>query len=158
MNPALNQAIGAYRTANKTVAPTKAVALLLDEVLNALILSSYYQRGNQFEKAFNRVVHASKILSGLRQNVNLDVDPMMGKQFVEMYSQNIFALHNAYGRPDSLERFATIAKGLADFRNAWAEIARMPLRNIDMVMEEILSEKKATPTTADTPVMESLVG
>ncbi|SNY91755.1 flagellar protein FliS [Cohaesibacter sp. ES.047] len=148
MNPVLNQAIGAYRTATKTVAPTKAVALLLDEVLNSLILTSYYLRGKEFEKAFNRVVHASKILSGLRQNVNLDVDQEMGQQFIDMYSQNIFALHNAYGRPDSLERFSEIAKGLVDFRNSWAEIAGLPLRNIDMVLEEILSQKDVETSPA----------
>ncbi|WP_373236948.1 flagellar protein FliS [Cohaesibacter celericrescens] len=146
MNYALNHAIGAYRTANKTVAPTKAVTLLLDEILNALILASYYLRKNEYEKAFGGVVTASKVMSGLRQNVSLDADPELGQQFIDMYTKNIMALHSSYGRPDAIERYAKQAVGILEFRNAWAEISHLPKRSIDTVMGEILdnSVKKAS--------------
>lgn len=148
MNYALNHAIGAYRTANKAVAPTKAVTLLLDEVVNAIILTSYYLRRKEFEKAFERIVHASKVLSGLRQNINMDASPELGQQFVDMYTQNIFALHSAYGKKDAIERFATVASGMLELRNAWAEISRMQQRSIDSVMEEILDQKKEAAAKA----------
>lgn len=141
MNPAYSQAIGAYREANRAIHPVKAVTLLLDEVLNSIILTNYYLRKGEFEAAFNRVVTASKIMAGLRQNVNLDADPKMGQQFIDMYSKNIFALHNSYGKPDAIERFAGIAAGLVSFRNAWAGIAHLPERSIDSVMAEILDQK-----------------
>lgn len=141
MTLAYSQAIGAYRDANRAIHPVKAVTLLLDEVLNSLILTNYYLRKDDFESAFNRVVTASKILGGLRQNVNLDADPQMGQQFIDMYSKNIFALHNSYGKPDAVERFAGIASGLVTFRNAWAEMAHVPQRSIDSVMAEILDQK-----------------
>nr|WP_319483325.1 flagellar protein FliS [uncultured Cohaesibacter sp.] len=140
MNYAHNRAISAYRTANTAVPPVKAVAMLLDEALNAIILTSYYLRRKEFESAFGRVVHASKILSGLRQNVSLDADPQMGQQFIDMYTSNIFALHNAYGKDDAIERYAKLAGGILEFRNAWAEIARMPQRSIDTVMGGILDQ------------------
>ena len=141
MNYALNHAIGAYRTANTAVAPTKAVTLLFDEILNSIILTSYYLHCKEFEKAFNRIVIAAKVMSGLRQNVNLNAAPELGQQFVDMYTSNIFALHNAYGRPDAVERFADIASGIVEIRNAWAEISRLPQRSIDTVMQEILDQR-----------------
>ncbi|WP_321448546.1 flagellar protein FliS [uncultured Cohaesibacter sp.] len=141
MNYAQNRAVNAYRTANTAVPPVKAVAMLLDEALNAIVLTAYYIKRKEFESAFGRVVHASKILSGLRQNVNLDVDPQMGQQFIDMYTSNIFALHNAYGRDDAIQRYATLASGILEFRNAWAEIARMQQRSIDTVMGGILDQK-----------------
>lgn len=141
MNYALNHAIGAYRHANKVVSPTKAVALLLDEVLDALILTSYYLHKKEFEKAYGRVVHAAKVMSGLRQNVDLGANPDLGQQFIDMYTQNILTLHSTYGRPDAVERYANQASGLLELRNAWAEIARLPERSIDTVIGEILNQK-----------------
>lgn len=140
MNYAHNRAIAAYKTANTAVSPVKAVAMLLDETVNAIVLTAYYLRKQDFESAFGRVVHASKILSGLRQNVNLDADPEMAQQFIDMYTSNIFALHNAYGRPDAIQRYATLAGGLVEFRNAWAEMAKMQQRSIDTVMGGILDQ------------------
>jgi flagellar protein FliS len=140
MNYAYSHAVNAYRTGKTAVSPVKAVAMLLDEAVNAIILTSYYLRRKEFENAFGRVVHVSKILSGLRQNVSLDTDPVMGQQFIDMYTSNIFALHNSYGRPDAIERYAKLASGLVEFRNAWAEIAGMPQRNIDTVMGGILDK------------------
>nr|WP_319515388.1 flagellar protein FliS [uncultured Cohaesibacter sp.] len=147
MSYAQNRAISAYRAANTAVPPVKAVAMLLDETLNAIILTSYYLKRKEFENAFGRVVHASKILSGLRQNVNLDADPEMGQQFIDMYSSNIFALHNAYGKDNAIERYAKLASGILEFRNAWAEIARMQQRSIDTVMAGIL-DQDTTDVTA----------
>ena len=146
MNYAQSRAISAYRTANTAVPPVKAVAMLLDEALNAIVLTAYYLKRKEFESAFGRVVHASKILSGLRQNVNLDADPQMGQQFIDMYTSNIFALHNAYGRDDAIQRYATLASGILEFRNAWAELARMQQRSIDTVMGGILDQVETTVT------------
>ena len=136
-----NRAVNAYRAANTAVPPVKAVAMLLDEAVNAIVLTAYYIKRNEFENAFGRVVHASKILSGLRQNVNLDADAQMGQQFIDMYTSNIYALHNAYGRDDAIARYATLASGILEFRNAWAEIARMQQRSIDTVIGGILDQK-----------------
>ncbi|WP_316858534.1 flagellar protein FliS [uncultured Cohaesibacter sp.] len=144
MTYAHSRAINAYRTANSAVSPIKAVAMLLDEALNAIILTSYHLRRKDFENAFGRVVHASKILSGLRQNVSMDADPVMGQQFIDMYTSNIFALHNAYGKDDAIQRYATIASGILEFRNAWAEMAKMQQRNIDSVMSGILDQSDAS--------------
>nr|WP_321454734.1 flagellar protein FliS [uncultured Cohaesibacter sp.] len=146
MNYAQSRAVNAYRTANIAVPPVKAVAMLLDEALNAIVLTAYYLKRKEFESAFSRVVHASKILSGLRQNVSLEPDPKMGQQFIDMYTANIFALHNAYGRDDAIQRYATLASGILEFRNAWAELAKMPQRSIDTVMGGILDQEDQAVT------------
>nr|WP_319390758.1 flagellar protein FliS [uncultured Cohaesibacter sp.] len=140
MSYAQSRAISAYRTANTAVSPVKAVAMLLDEAVNAIVLTAYYLKRKEFESAFGRVVHASKILSGLRQNVRLEPDPQMGQQFIDMYTSNIFALHNAYGRDDAIQRYATLASGILELRNAWAEMARMQQRSIDTVIGGILDQ------------------
>lgn len=141
MSYAMNRAIAAYRTAATTVAPPAAVTLLFDEVLNAIVLAADHLRKNEFDQSHARISRATGILRGLRQNVNLDVDKEMGQQLVDMYTRNIFALNSAAGKPDAIERFSTLATGLLELRNAWAEMTTLSRRNSQALQDDIRGER-----------------
>ncbi|KZM50501.1 flagellar protein FliS [Labrenzia sp. OB1] len=141
MSYAMNRAIAAYRTAATTVAPPAAVTLLFDEVLNAIVLAAEDLRKKQYETALLRVARATGILRGLRQNVDMDINKSMGQQLIDMYTRNIFALNSAVTKPDAEERFATLAEGLLDLRNAWAEMTTLAPRNQQTLMKDIRNER-----------------
>jgi len=138
---AMNRAIAAYRSAATTVAPPAAVTLLFDEVLNAIVLAAGDLRGKRFERAQARAARATGILRGLRQNVDLEVDDTMGRQLVVMYTRNIFALNSALTKPDACDRFTTIAEGLLELRNAWAEMTTLAPRNLHTLQSDIRGER-----------------
>jgi flagellar protein FliS len=141
MSYAMSRAIAAYRTAATTVAPPAAVTLLFDEVLNAIVLAADHLRKKEYETALLRVARATGILRGLRQNVDLEINKSMGQQLIDMYTRNIFALNSAVAKPDAEERFATLAEGLLDLRNAWAEMTTLAPRNQQTLMEDIRNER-----------------
>ena len=141
MSYATRHAIGAYRTAAINVPPPTAVTLLLDEVLNTIALAAKHSRQSAFEQSFLSIQRASNILRGLRQNVDLDLDREFGQQFVDMYTQNIFALNNASGSRSAAEKFAELASGLLEFRNAWAEMTTLAPRVLDTLIADILDQR-----------------
>ncbi|MEP0235767.1 MAG: flagellar protein FliS [Roseobacter sp.] len=141
MSYAMNRAIAAYRTAATTVAPPAAMTLLLDEVLNAIVLAAENLRQKEFEQAHLRVARATGILRGLRQNVDLDVDRTLAKQLIDMYTRNIFALNSAASKHDASDRFCTIATGLLELRNAWADMTTLSARNEKNLLEDIQAER-----------------
>ncbi|MEP4031051.1 flagellar protein FliS [Roseibium polysiphoniae] len=141
MSYAMNRAIAAYRTAATTVAPTAAMTLLLDEVLNAIILAAGHLRKKEFDQAHARIARATGILRGLRQNVDLDVDRTLARQLIDMYTRNIFALNSAASKPDASDRFCTIATGLLELRNAWADMTTLSARNQQTLLEDIRAER-----------------
>ncbi|MEM5582355.1 MULTISPECIES: flagellar protein FliS [unclassified Roseibium] len=141
MSYAMNRAIAAYRTAATTVAPPAAVTLLFDEVLNAIVLAAEELRRRHYENAHARIARATGILRGLRQNVDLEIDKSLGRQLVAMYTRNIFALNGAVVKPDAEDRFVSIAEGLLDLRNAWAEMTTLLPRNREALLRDIHSER-----------------
>ena len=148
MTYAMKQAIGAYQTAAATVAPPVAVALLLDEVLNAVVLAAEHRRNGEHEQAFMRIQRAIGILRGLRQNVDLECDRELGDQLIEMYTHNIFALNAAFGAPNSVEQYVVLASGLLEFRNSWAEMTSLSSRNLDVLTNEIVNQRPANDELA----------
>ncbi|MBN9672045.1 flagellar export chaperone FliS [Roseibium aggregatum] len=141
MSYAMNRAISAYRTAATTVAPPAAVTLLFDEVLNAIVLAARHLRDKDYEESHRRIARATGILRGLRQNVNPDIDQALGQQLITMYTRNIFALNTAVGKPDAANRFATLAEGLLELRNAWADMTTLAPRNAQTLMSDIHGER-----------------
>lgn len=137
MSYALNQAISAYRQATTTVPPTAAVTLLLDEVLNAIALAAKHTRQKEFEEAFKRTNRAIGILQGLRQNLNMETGGNISQQLLNMYTANIGALSSVAGKKDATERFAKIASGLLEYRNAWSEMTSLSERSEDLLMADI---------------------
>lgn len=137
MSYAMNHAISAYRTAASAVPPPAAVALLLDEVLNAIVLTAKHLRAKEFEQSQARTARATGILRGLRQNVDPDYNEAMGQQFINMYTYNILALTKAVTKPDAIERLSTLASGLLAFRNAWADMTALRPRCEKKLIEDI---------------------
>lgn len=141
MSYAMNHAISAYRTAATAVAPPVAVTLLLDEVLNAIVLGAKHLRKKEYEDSQLRIARATGILRGLRQNVDPDIDRKIGRQFIEMYTRNIFALNRVAGKKDAVERLATLAEGLLEFRNAWAGQTPLSERSLTALQDEIYDRR-----------------
>jgi|GEM_PF-3483720 len=141
MSYAMNRAIAAYRTAATTVAPPAAVTLLFDEVLNAIVLAADHLRKREYESSLARIARATGILRGLRQNIDLEVDKAMGQQLIDMYTRNIFALNGAVTKPDAVERFASLAEGLLELRNAWSAMTTLAPRNLQALLQDIRNER-----------------
>ena len=78
------------------------------------------------EEAHIGVSRATAILLGLAGNLDFENNPDLATTLQQTYVRNIMALHGGFGRPDMAARYDTLLGGLAELRNAWAQIAGLP--------------------------------
>jgi flagellar protein FliS len=125
-NSAALSAAGAYRKASATVAPLTAIVLLYDKIIVLLQQSALAGEQGRPQDSFGHLVQATTILRGLSHGLDFQLGGHVAERLRTMYTQTGLALMHSYGRPDMSARFRTIAAGLTELRDAWAELARRP--------------------------------
>ncbi|SEQ52383.1 flagellar protein FliS [Devosia sp. YR412] len=126
MSFAHNQAMSAYRTAAAQVPPNVAVVKLYDLAIRSIRLAIVSLGEGKVEDTYIAVNKACQVLRGLTSNLRFSPDNDMADTLKSTYVANMIALHTAFGKPDAARRYAQIAEGLLELRNAWADIAGMP--------------------------------
>lgn len=125
MTQTMTRAISAYRTTSASVHPLVAVVRLFDEMLVQIRRGVQAIEARRHEDSFIAIAKAGLILQGLSHNLRFDTDGDVAETLLATYTKNCIALHTAYGKPDAVARYRTIAGGLAELRDAWAAAAGM---------------------------------
>ena len=130
------QAMSAYRSAAAQVHPLVAVVRLFDVALRSIREAIVAHRDRNFEASFRSINKASQVLRGLYSNVTDSGE--VSAALRHAYLSSLLALNAAYGKKDAESRYHSVAIGLLNLRNSWAEIAGMPSAN-DLVGKVIAS-------------------
>lgn len=119
-------ALNAYQSALQTVPPLQAVVMLYDGILVSIRNASAAAAGGDFGAQFNHVLRATDIMRGLLSALDMS-QGQFAENLRETYEANMRALMGSVGRSNAVECLDKIADGLRELRNAWAEIAGMPM-------------------------------
>jgi flagellar protein FliS len=119
--------IAAYQTAIRTTSPLNAVVMLYDGVLVRTAAAAVAARRKDYETQFNEVMRAAKIINGLNAYLDMDAGGKVAVSLREMYQAVAGALLSSVGRSTGAEALDKIGAAVRMTRNAWAEIAGLPL-------------------------------
>ncbi|RAI43749.1 flagellar export chaperone FliS [Rhodoplanes roseus] len=142
----------AYNRAAATVPPSRAVVLLYDKVLVLLQRAGQDIEERRMDRALEDVLKAAAILRGLSHIIDFKRGGALAERLYTMYTRNILAVLQSFRKPDAPERYRKISEGLAELRDAWAEIAGLPTRaqesaarggHAAMPVEAVLNRKAA---------------
>lgn len=126
--PAALLVSAAYRTTSTAVAPQTAIVMALDRVLLNLKRAAAATEEKKFDEVFNNVSHSAQILRGLGQHLDLEKGGALVERLRSVYYRHIMAMYFAIGKPDAVRCFTKLAEGLGELRDAWAVVAKRPLR------------------------------
>lgn len=125
MNP--QHALSAYQNAIQTTPPLQAVVLLYDGILVRLRNASAAVERGDYGEQFNQVMRAIDIIRGLMAALNTNEGGPLAEKLRDTYEANMIAMMRSVGAPNAQECLRRIAEGVRELRNAWSEIAGMPL-------------------------------
>lgn len=120
-------AIAAYQTAVMTTPPLQAVVLLYDGILVRIHNAATAAGQGDYTRQYQEVSRAIEILRGLLAALDLQAGGKVAANLAETYRVNMRALLATVGRKDAETACRRIGEGLRTLRNAWAEIAGMPV-------------------------------
>lgn len=120
-------AIAAYQTAVMTTPPLQAVVLLYDGILVRIHNAGIAAAQGDYTRQYQEVSRAIEILRGLLAALDLHAGGKVAANLAETYRANMRALLATVGRKDGETACRRIGEGLRTLRNAWAEIAGMPV-------------------------------
>jgi flagellar secretion chaperone FliS len=120
-------AIAAYQTAVMTTPPLQAVVLLYDGILVRIHNAGIAAAQGDYNQQYQEVSRAIEILRGLLAALDLQAGGKVAANLAETYRANMRALLATVGRKEGEAACRRIGEGLRTLRNAWAEIAGMPV-------------------------------
>ena len=120
-------AMSAYQNAIQTTPPLQAVVLLYDGVLVRLRNAADAAGHGDFGEQFNQILRATDILRGLLAALDMGQGGALAERLRDTYEANMRAMMSSVGRANAQDCLRRIADGLRELRNAWSEIAGMPL-------------------------------
>jgi len=141
-----SQAASAYRRTATVVPPEVAVVRLYDCAIVLVQRAVRALDAKRRDEGYAHIHRAASILRGLSHILDHERGGPLAERLHRMYSNNIIALYRALGKPDAKARYGKLIEGLAELRDAWATVARMPTR---------IEEAQAVPQDAggrDLPV------
>lgn len=121
------QAIAAYQTAVMTTPPLQAVVLLYDGILVRIHNAATAAAAGDYGRQHSEIMRAIEILRGLLAALDMQAGGKLAAGLADTYRVNMQALLHTVGRKDAEQSCRRIANGLRNLRNAWAEIAGMPV-------------------------------
>lgn len=104
-----------------------AVVQLYDTVLLHVSRAAAAARKGDFQKQFDEVMSATRIVDGLNRHLDMERGGQVAVNLREMYQAISRALLRSVGKDTAGEACDKLIAGLRDTRNAWAEISGMPL-------------------------------
>jgi flagellar protein FliS len=126
--PAALMVSAAYRSTSTAVAPQTAIVMALDRVLLNLKRAANASEKKKFDEVFSNVSHSAQILRGLSQHLDVEKGGALAERLRAVYNRHVMAMYFSVGKPDAVRRFNILAEGLGELRDAWAVVAKRPLR------------------------------
>lgn len=127
-----SHAASAYRRASSAIPSKMAMVRLHDSAIVRIHRAINAIEAKRLDEGFAHVNHAAAILRGLSHFLDFERGGELAEQLYRMYSKNITALLGSLGRPNAVASYRSLAEGLAELRDAWAEIAGVPTRAQEM--------------------------
>lgn len=116
-------AISAYQAAQLTTPPLKVVVMLYDGILVRIARAAESARQGDFQKQFEAVMSAARIIDGLNRHLDMERGGQVAKGLRETYESVARALFRSVGREAGAEACERLAVAVRELRDAWAEIA-----------------------------------
>jgi len=120
-----NRAIGAYRSAQMAAPPLRAVVMLYDGILARIARAADANRRRDYERQFNEVMVAAKIVDGLDRSLDLSAGGAVAANLHAFYESVGGGLLRSTGRRYGATYLEQLAAAVRVTRDAWAEIAGM---------------------------------
>jgi flagellar protein FliS len=119
-------AIGAYRSAMMTTPPLQGVVLLYDGILLHIAQAAQANRDSNFERQFDEVMKAARIIEGLSRCLDLEAGGTVAANLRDFYETIGRGLMRSTGRNYGADFLVQLADSVRRTRNAWAHIAGVP--------------------------------
>jgi flagellar protein FliS len=116
-------AINAYQTAQLTIPPLRVVVMLYDGILVRIQKAAEAARNGDYQKQFEAVMSAAKIIDGLNRHLDMDRGGQVATGLRETYEAIARALFRSVGKDNGAEACDRLIIGVRELRDAWAEIA-----------------------------------
>ena len=120
-------AISAYETAQRATPPLQAVVLLYDGILKRIKLVAAAARSGDLQTQVDETMHAVRIIDGLNRSLDMEKGAQVAVGLRETYWAVAGTLYRAVGRPGAAEACDKLVEAMTVLRDAWAEIAGVPL-------------------------------
>jgi flagellar biosynthetic protein FliS len=117
------RAIGAYRNAQMTIPPLQVVVMLYDGILARIARAADAHRAHDYERQFNEVMAAARIVDGLNRCLDLEAGGAVAAHLRSFYSTIAGELLRSTGREYGAPYLERLAVAVRVTRDAWAEIA-----------------------------------
>lgn len=127
-----SHAASAYRRASSAIPSKLAMVRLHDNAIVRIHRAINAIEAKRLDEGFAHVNHAAAILRGLSHFLDFERGGELAERLYRTYSQNITALLGSLGRPNAVASYRSLAEGLSELRDAWAEIAGVPTRAQEM--------------------------
>jgi len=116
-------AISAYQAAQLTIPPLKVVVMLYDGILIRIARAAESARQGDFQKQFEAVMSAARIIDGLNRHLDMEKGGQVAKGLRETYEATARALFRSVGKETGAEACDRLLVAVRELRDAWAEIA-----------------------------------
>jgi len=103
-----------------------AVVQLYDTILLHIARAGDAARGGDFQKQFDEVMNATRIIDGLNRHLDMEAGGQVALNLRDMYQSISKALLRSVGKTDAGEACDRLIEGLRNTRDAWAEISGVP--------------------------------
>lgn len=119
--------ISAYTSALGTRPPLHAVVGLYDLAIVHTIRAADASHRRDPEQQFNEALKAAQILNGLSCCLDMKRGGDVAVSLRDMYQTVVAVLMRAVANRDAAQTYLQLAEAVRLTRNAWAEIAKLPL-------------------------------
>ena len=123
-----SKAIGAYHTAQMAAPPLQAVVMLYDGILTRIARAAEANRRRDFERQFNEVMVAARIVEGLDRSLDMAAGGTVAANLHAFYETIGSGLLRSTGRRYGASYLEQLADAVRVTRGAWAEIAGLSPR------------------------------
>lgn len=135
--------LSAYTNALGTRPPLHAVVGLYDLVIVHTIRAADASHRRDHEQQFNEALKAAQILNGLSCCLDMKRGGEVALSLRDMYQTVVAVLMRAVGKKDATQAYLRLAEAVRLTRNAWAEIAKLPLSVKPLTIAPVPSEPAA---------------
>jgi flagellar biosynthetic protein FliS len=146
--------LSAYKKALGTRPPHHAVVGLYDLVIVHILKAADAAQQQDYERQFNEAMIAAKVLNGLNGCLDMKRGGSVAVSLREMYQSLVSALLRTIAKKTGAVACVRLAEAVRLTRNAWAEIAMLPLSVKPMEITAVAkAEAPATFTRRKQSVM-----
>ncbi len=126
--------IRAYQSAQQAMPPLKAVVMLYDGILARIARAADANRKKDYERQFNEVMAAAKIIQGLNQCLDTEVGGTVAQSLRDFYETVGSSLLRSTGRRYGAKYLDQLAAAVRTTRDAWATISETtPFPDVSLV-------------------------